>query len=130
MKNKKLLALLTLALLVLVGLASSQSSRILPVGVEEITDCQTITLQEEQQVWENCAHPYFDLVCDDEPINSSCRQVLKHFYNDCQTGTRTVQKSKQECVTTGYNINNQVKVNAAKYGCSVVKDSSEFIVIL
>lgn len=115
---------LVAGLLLFTSLASSQST--LPVGVNEVTDCKTVTWQEQVDIVENCAKPYFETVCSDYPINQSCTEELRHYTIPCITGTQTINKSKQECKTTALTIADKIKLNIKDYACTVTKAQNEY----
>lgn len=74
------------------------------ISLEDIKDCKTVYWDETEDVYGICTDYYNTTVCDDEPLNTSCHIEEKSYNYTCKTGTKTVQKSREECRETEMNI--------------------------
>ena len=89
--------------------------------VRNIEECQTMTWEEEVEDVSVCTGTYVGMICDDEPINQSCFEGIRDFTYECVVGTTTVQKSRNECFTTGLLVTNDIRsiqLDIVDYVCS------------
>lgn len=67
------------------------------IQLKENGNCQLVTWQEEVPEFGNCTRSYIHTVCDDEPLNTSCREVNQSYAYTCKTGTQIIQRNREEC---------------------------------
>jgi len=93
-----------------------------PAVVETLQSCQNVTWTEDDAIMSICTDVYHRVSCSDEPINLSCTTIPEQYSYSCFKGKQTVTKSKQDCDTTGYVINN-VQLNTVDYACTLADDN-------
>lgn len=127
MKNKKTILIMCFVVtILLVGLVRSQVS--LPEGVKPIQTCKTENWVEEKQVIGTCTRPGQTTVCDDEPLNTSCREITIDVPYACYKEPIRQEKSKEVCETTAYTVNNAVKLYIDGYACTPLQSGDEVVV--
>jgi len=107
---------------------TSELTQVIP-GVEVRQDCRNITWEEEEDVYGICSEDYLVTLCDDEPLNTSCSEVTKQHEYSCYQGQENIQKTKQECQTTGYVINNVVDIDTSMYSCSTTEEGENIVLL-
>jgi hypothetical protein len=99
----------------------------LPLTVQRMQTCQNRTVQTEEPIKTNCTYARTELKCDDEPLNKSCHnQDITGTY-ECYNGTRTLQSVVTDCTTTGYLVNDHVRINSSQYNCSVEDNGKVYV---
>ncbi|MBS3138795.1 hypothetical protein J4207_03765 [Candidatus Woesearchaeota archaeon] len=94
----------------------------LPASVQAMVSCKNVTWTEEEVIMGTCTEINNRVSCLDAPLNLSCTTIQENFNYTCSQGKQTVTKSKQDCDTTGYVINN-VHLNTIDYKCDVIDNS-------
>ena len=99
----------------------------LPSGVNTITTCKNISFQEQETIWSTCTRTRTEQVCTDVPLNLSCHQEQETETYTCANGTTTVEKTNTICETTGFIINDAIKLNTNTYHCSVIDEGKVYV---
>lgn len=100
-------------------------------AVTSLETCTTVNYEEEEYVYQNCTRLLEPVVCSDEPTNASCNTPAEETY-ECVTGTQVVQKSRDDCETFGYMLDNgvkNVKLTTTDYSCSTTEENGIVTVI-
>lgn len=67
------------------------------ISLEEVKDCEMLHWTETEPVYGTCENSYDAIVCDDEPLNTSCYTKEEIYEYECKTGEKEVEKSKEVC---------------------------------
>ncbi len=105
-QNKKTVFFVCVFVLILAVIVIAQTSSVSLKGIEK---CKTIEWETEEPIYGTCQKEYMKEVCDDEPINKSCHQETAYYNYTCQTGTETIQHSKEECDIESLEITKEVE---------------------
>ncbi len=134
-QNKKTIFFACVFVLILAAIVIAQTSRVSLKGIEK---CKTIEWETEDPIYGTCREGYITTICDDPPINKSCHEETAYYDYRCQTGTETIQHSKEECDIESLEITKEVegivtekgRINFKEWGkCSNKKEDSELIII-
>lgn len=99
-------------------------------SVQEIERCKITTVEREEPIIGTClSNPRTETVCTDEPINDSCSEVTESYEFTCRKGMQIIEEERQDCTTTGYLINNAVRLNTEEYGCLIEESGGTLTVI-
>lgn len=97
--------------------------------ITRIESCRDIPYEEEERVYGDCTKSKTDTICDDYPLNKSCHDETREVTYRCLKETRIVQKIRKDCTTTGFIINDAIKLNTQNYGCSVEETNNKMTII-
>jgi hypothetical protein len=113
-KHKLLFVIPVLILAVAVGFAAQNY----PTGVRELQTCVNVSYTEEVAVEQTCTSEHLEFWCDpSDLLNLSCSWQNRSYTFTCINRT-LVPTTKQECSTTGFLVNNKVKLDTNLYRCS------------
>ncbi len=112
--------------IVLTPLAVQAQSSVTPLQT-----CTPITYEGLESVYGTCTRLTEPVVCSDAPSNTSCNTPAQETYQ-CITGTQKVQKTRDECDTFGYMLDNgvkSVKLTTEDYSCSTTEQGGVVTVL-
>jgi len=119
---------------VLVSFAVAETVNRISDRVEKVEDCVDYVWEEEEKVYGTCSDIRAITVCVNETINkkvvnTSCHTELMEFNYSCVRETNLVEKSRTECVTKGFVVNEIIKLHTKDYVCLTEENKDEVIVI-
>jgi hypothetical protein len=121
--------IIVLLALVLVSVALAQTISFVSDKVQKLDDCRNIYWEEEEKVYGTCSDLRIKTECEDPPYNTSCTDTLEPYSYTCLKDTKIVQKSRQECKTNAYIVNEIIKLHTKDYVCSTEEEDNRVIVI-
>jgi hypothetical protein len=115
--------------LILVGIAVAQTLTYVSDKVQKEEDCKETEWEEQEQVYGTCTDLEIERVCEDEPYNTTCSDTLIPYEYNCLKETKTVEKTRTDCATTGFLVNELIKLHTQDYVCSTEEEDDKVIVI-
>ena len=115
--------------LILVSVVIAQSINYISDKVQKIDDCKDIYWEEEEKIYGTCSDLRLARVCEDEPYNTTCNNVLIPYNYTCLKETNIIQKSKKECETSGFIVNEIIKLHTKNYAC-VTEEDKDIVTVM
>jgi hypothetical protein len=97
--------------------------------VLKLNDCNTVYWQEEEKTYGICSDIHIYNICEDEPFNTTCSQILEPFNYSCVRDTKVVEKSRQDCTAKGYIVDEITRLYTQEYECVISEEDGKVVVI-
>ncbi len=131
--KKKIMLILFMVVVFSVFVVASkvikEETKVISDKVQEVEDCEYISWQEEVSAYGICVQEYAEVICDDEPLNESCSDVIRKINYTCANGTEIVEKTDKKCDKKAVLVNDIVKVDTSEYECSTTEEGNDVVVV-